>query len=83
MCLCCSAGIVRLASASARTVRGSCDAAPMTRAPTAADRAVDAILREQRDLITRPQALAAGLTDQILRRRVSMNGRWQIVLPGI
>jgi len=40
-------------------------------------------LRQQRDLITRPQALAAGLTDQILRRRVSINGRWQIVLPGI
>ena len=42
-----------------------------------------AILRQQSDLITRPQALTAGLTDQILRRRVSMNGRWQIVLPGI
>lgn len=55
----------------------------MTRPTTAADRAASAILRQQNGLITRPQALAAGLSDQILRRRIAANGRWQIVLPGV
>ena len=40
-------------------------------------------MRQQCDLITRRQALAAGLTQQVLRRRVSTSGPWRVVLPGI
>jgi len=49
----------------------------------AADRAVNAILRQQSELITRPQALAAGLTKGALRGRVGTSGPWQVVLPGL
>ena len=55
----------------------------MTRPTTATDRAVNAVMRQQCDLITRRQALAAGLTQQVLRRRVSTSGPWRVVLPGI
>ncbi len=55
----------------------------MGRAPSAADRAVRAVLRQQGGLITRSQALAAGLTEGALRRRVSPDGPWRVVLPAI
>jgi len=48
-----------------------------------ADRAVAAVLRKQGGLITRPQALAAGLTEARLRYRTRPDGPWQGVLPGI
>jgi hypothetical protein len=38
-------------------------------------------LRRQRGLVTRPQALAAGLDDEAIRREIR-NARWQRVLPG-
>lgn len=55
----------------------------MRRVLTAADRAIEALLREQGDLITRPQALAAGLTSAALRHRLREGGSWKVVLPGI
>jgi hypothetical protein len=55
----------------------------MKRAITAADRAAGAVLGNQGDLITRSQALAAGLTRDTLRHRLSPDGPWRIVLPGI
>jgi hypothetical protein len=50
---------------------------------TAADRAVATILRQQGDLITRSQALAAGISESALRHRLRNGGRWKVVLPGI
>ncbi len=41
------------------------------------------MLRQQGDLITRSQALAAGLSRDALRHRLSADGPWRIVLPGI
>lgn len=41
------------------------------------------MLRQQGDLITRSQALAAGLTDAALRHRLRADGPWMVVLPGI
>src|SRR5258708_14134605 len=55
----------------------------MKLATTDADRAVRELLRRQGDLITRSQALAAGLTTEVLRRRLASGGPWKIVLPGI
>ena len=55
----------------------------MKRTISAADRAVSVVLRQQSDLITRPQALAAGLTAGALRRRLRPDGPWRVVLPGI
>jgi hypothetical protein len=55
----------------------------MRRVPSAADRAVRTVLRQQGGLVTRSQALAAGLTEGALRRRVSPDGPWRVVLPGI
>ena len=55
----------------------------MSRIVTASDRALTAILRQQSDLITRPQALAAGLTKGALRSRLRTDGPWRIVLPGV
>jgi len=55
----------------------------MKRAIRAADKAVDAIFRQQADLILRSQVLAVGLTEGALRRRISPNGPWRVVLPGI
>ena len=49
----------------------------------AADRAVDLVLRNQADLITRSQALGAGLTEDALRHRISARGPWCVVLPGL
>jgi hypothetical protein len=55
----------------------------MSRVITAPDRAVNAILRQHSELITRPQALAPGLTPGALRSRVRADGQWTIVLPGV
>jgi hypothetical protein len=55
----------------------------MKRAITAADRAASTVLRHQGELITRSQALGAGLTKDALRHRLSPDGPWRIVLPGI
>lgn len=50
---------------------------------TAADRAARAHLRRQANLITRSQALAAGLTASALRHRLRPGGPWTAVLPGL
>jgi hypothetical protein len=55
----------------------------MKRAITAADRAASALFRQQGELITRGQALAAGLTKDAVRHRLSPDGPWRVVLPGI
>jgi hypothetical protein len=55
----------------------------MKRADSDADRAVSNLLRRQGDLITRSQALAAGLTEGALRRKLRPDGPWKVVLPGI
>jgi len=47
------------------------------------DRRVIDIWRSQCDLITRPQALAAGLTDAMLRSRLRAGGPWTAALPGV
>lgn len=65
------------------TVRPRCDAAVMKRAITAADRAVGTVLRCQGELITRSQALAAGMSEDALRHRLRTDGPWRVVLPGI
>ena len=44
--------------------------------------AVD-LWRHQHDLITRSQALAAGLSESNLRRRLAPGGSWTVVLPGV
>jgi hypothetical protein len=59
------------------------DSDGVKRAITAADRAASEVLRHQGELITRRQALAAGLTKDALRHRLSPDGSWRIVLPGI
>jgi hypothetical protein len=55
----------------------------MKRVISTADRAVSNLLDRQGDLITRSQALAAGLSKDALRRRLSADGPWRVVLPGI
>src|SRR6266567_833086 len=55
----------------------------MKRVISAADRAVSVVLGQQNDLITRPQALAAGLTDGALRRKLLSGGPWRVILPGV
>jgi len=52
-------------------------------ATTEADRTVRAIFRQQGDLITRSQALAAGISNAALRHKLRDGGRWKVVLPGI
>ncbi|GIF10581.1 type IV toxin-antitoxin system AbiEi family antitoxin domain-containing protein [Actinoplanes teichomyceticus] len=42
---------------------------------------LDEISRRQRGVVTRQQALRAGITPDVLRRRVT-SGRWQRLLPG-
>ncbi len=48
-----------------------------------ADRAVLKVLRQQGDLITRSQILAAGWTEAALRYRTRVGGSWGTVLPGV
>ncbi len=45
--------------------------------------ALDRILRQQIDVITRRQALAAGVTASALRHRLRTGGPWRILLPGV
>ena len=45
--------------------------------------AVGTVLRRQGDLITRSQALAAGMTEAALRHRTRVDGPWNVVLPGV
>jgi hypothetical protein len=47
------------------------------------DRASRRLLERQRGVISRPQALALGLTDSGLRHQLQPGGRWQSVLPGV
>lgn len=47
------------------------------------DKGVVEIWRRQCDLITRPQALSAGMTDAALRSRLRAGGPWTAVLPGV
>src|SRR5580658_780384 len=51
--------------------------------PNAADRAISTVLFRQGNLITRSQALGAGLTEAALRHRTRVGGPWRAVLPGI
>jgi hypothetical protein len=44
---------------------------------------LDRALERQLDVITRQQALAAGLTSNALRHRLRPDGPWQSVLPGV
>jgi hypothetical protein len=55
----------------------------MKRISAEADRAVARVLRRQAGLITRSQALTAGLTEGALRYKIRPGGRWQTVLPGV
>lgn len=45
--------------------------------------ALGTVLRQQGDLITRSQALAAGMTEAALRHRTRVDGPWSVVFPGI
>lgn len=47
------------------------------------DLAVREMLRAQCDLITRSQALSAGMSEAALRNRLRSAGPWKVVLPGI
>jgi len=44
---------------------------------------VDALIARQSGLITRAQALACGLTEEAIRSRIRIDGRWQVLLPGV
>jgi hypothetical protein len=41
------------------------------------------LLERQEDLLTRPQAISAGLTRAALEHRLRPGGPWQVVLPGL
>jgi hypothetical protein len=45
--------------------------------------ALDRVLDRQLDLITRPQALAVGLTRHAIANRLRLGGPWRRVLPGV
>jgi hypothetical protein len=47
------------------------------------NRALDQLLNEQCEIVTRSQALACGLSDNYLRSRVRPGGPWKVILPGI
>jgi hypothetical protein len=49
----------------------------------AAERAARLLLRQQNDLITRSQALSAGMSRDALRHRLRAGGQWKVVLPGV
>ncbi len=49
----------------------------------AAGRALSDVLRRQCDLITRSQALAAGVSEAELRHKLRPPGPWRVVLPGV
>ena len=45
--------------------------------------ALDRLLIQQLDVISRRQALAAGVTDNALRHRLRPGGPWRELLPGV
>ena len=45
--------------------------------------ALDRLLIQQLDVISRRQALAAGVTDNALRHRLRLGGPWRGLLPGV
>ena len=45
--------------------------------------ALDRLLIQQLDMLTRPQALAVGVTDNALRHRLRLGGPWRALLPGV
>jgi hypothetical protein len=45
--------------------------------------ALDALLREQLYVVTRRQAITAGLTSDAIAHRIGAAGRWQRMLPGV
>jgi hypothetical protein len=47
-----------------------------------AEAACDAVAADQHGVVSRRQALDAGLTPRMIERRVS-SGRWRVVLPGV
>ena len=49
----------------------------------AARRALDSVLREQEQIITRAQAMDCGLSRPEIRRRIRARGPWQILFPGV
>lgn len=49
----------------------------------AVDLAVAALIRSQAGLVTRAQALAAGMTASALRHRIRPGGPWAVVLPAV
>jgi very-short-patch-repair endonuclease len=49
----------------------------------AARRALDSVLREQEQIVTRAQAMACGLSRPEIRHRVRARGPWQILFPGV
>ena len=55
----------------------------MTRTTRLDRDALDQLLVQQLDVITRHQALAAGLSDNALRHRLRREGSWSRLLPGI
>jgi hypothetical protein len=57
--------------------------AAMAQSDQSIDAAVAARLAQQRSVITRAQAQAAGMTRDMLRWRVYDTGRWQKLLPGV
>ncbi|MBV9384367.1 MAG: hypothetical protein JO242_27350 [Streptosporangiaceae bacterium] len=55
----------------------------MTTAPRLNRDALEEILGRQYGVISREQALGAGLTRHALRHRLQARGRWQVIVPGI
>ena len=49
----------------------------------AAPRALDSVLREQEQIITRAQAVDCGLSRPEIRHRIRARGPWQILFPGV
>jgi hypothetical protein len=46
-------------------------------------RALAELLRRQKDVVTRGQAISCSMTSAALRHRIRVNGPWQAVLPGV
>jgi hypothetical protein len=55
----------------------------MTTSAKFSQQALDRIVRKQRDVISRRQALSVGMTPAALRHRLRPHGPWQRLLPGI
>ena len=64
-------------------VRAAWDAALVNRPHDASEQAIAVIRRRQGDLITRRQALSAGLSVDALRHRLRQGGPWKVALPGV